>query len=147
MKYGLTGGGQSSGTPDSKWGIDYYNIDCNKVFDAGNASSVVGLTIQYTQNTHISALEMAKAYKLKPGETLYCWVNTHVKSDQWLGRVYLGSITMNKRGQILYKDSLGTKRECTSAFANISGKQTGRYMLIKDSNGTQRLIDIYSSLY
>lgn len=31
--------GQSSGYPDSKWGIDYYNVDCNTVDDADHAHS------------------------------------------------------------------------------------------------------------
>lgn len=139
--------GQSGGIPDSKWGIDYYNVDCATVNNVNIAGSKDGLTIRYRQNTRLSILDMAKAYGLKPGQTLYCWVNTCTKGAGWLGRVYLGSITMNKRGNILYKDSSGNKIECTSSYCNSTDRKTGRYALVKDDSGTQRVIDIYSSLY
>lgn len=107
--------GQSNGYP-AKNEIDYFNVDCNKNNDVGAAGSKDGLTVRYRQNTRLSAYEMAKAYEMKPGDTLYCWVNTCTKGGTWLGRVYLGCITMNKRGNIYIKDTSGVKRECTTAY-------------------------------
>ena len=142
--------GQSSGYPDSKWGIDYYNVDCNTENNADKAHSDGYSRLQhYTQNTHLSCYEIAKGYKMKPGDILYCWVNTHVKGDFWLGRSYLGALKMTKRGLIYYKDGSGGQHECTTSHEkDTSGNnRNGRYIYVKDTSGNQRIIDTYTDLY
>lgn len=140
--------GQSNGTPEKNY-IDYSNVDINTVNNVDGAVSIEGLTTHYTQNTRLNIYDVVKAKGLKPGGTLFCWVNNHTQSGDWLGRQYLGAIICNKLGAILYKDLNGNRIECTSGFIKETNgnKQTGRYALVKDTSGTQRVIDIYSSLY
>jgi hypothetical protein len=139
--------GQSDGVNNP---ISYYNIDINTSNSSSGASST-DLTKHYTQNTHVSLMTLCKNYGIKVGGTLYCWVNTYVagETNAWLGRVYLGSITMIKDGIILYKDASGNKKECTMGYnKDTSGnKRKARYILIKDANGTKRSIDVYTTLY
>lgn len=108
----------------------------------------------YTQNTHLSCYEIAKGYKMKPGDTLYCWVNTHVKGSDvpnggWLGRSYLGALRMTKRGFIYYKDGSGGQHECVASHEkDTSGNnRNGRFAYVKDTSGNQRIIDTYTVLY
>lgn len=81
--------------------------------------------------------------------SLYCWVNTCTKGGTWLGRVYLGKLTLTKSGIIYYKDLNGTVHECTMGYGkNTSGTTNkARYIQVKDINGTAHSIDVYTTLY
>lgn len=143
----MIGGGQSSGTP-TKNEIDYYNIDINTINDVNNAHSI-SITQHYVQNTHLSLFTLCRSYEIRVGGTLYCWVNTCLKSGTWLGRVYLGSITMRKDGLIQYKNASGTTVEATKVYYKDSSGNTKkvRYATVKDGNGAVHIIDVYTTLY
>lgn len=140
--------GQSDGTPEKNH-IHHANIDINTTKSSDDAHSIEGLTDYYTANTKISLMSIVTNKGVKIGSTLYFYVNLCTNNGDWLGHQYLGSVTLKKNGYIYYKDSSGTKHECTSAYyKNSSGtKQKARYVLIKDSSGTKRTIDVYTTLY
>lgn len=144
----MIGGGQSNGTPEKNY-ISYANVDINTTKSTSGASSIEGLTDHYTQNTKISLLSIVTNRGVKIGDTLYFYVNLCTQGGEWLGHQYLGAVKLVKDGYILYKDSSGTKHECTLAYyKNSSGtKQKARYILVKDSSGTKRTIDVYTTLY
>lgn len=74
--------GQASGTP-AKNEIDYYNVDIYPQNDVNSAYSI-SETQHYTQNTQISLFTLCRNYGIRVGGTLYCWVNTCLKSGAWL---------------------------------------------------------------
>ena len=59
------------------------------------------------------------------------------------------AVTVYKDGAIYYKNSSGSKVECTSGYYkdNSSTKRSARYVKIKDSGGSTRIIDVYTSAY
>lgn len=75
--------GATAGTPDSVNGIKQYNIDISNTNNVNNASSITE-TQNYTKNKHISLFTLCRSYNVKVGGTLYCWVNTQIKSGAWL---------------------------------------------------------------
>lgn len=75
--------GATAGTPDSVNGIKQYNIYISNTNNVNNASSITE-TQNYTKNKHISLFTLCRSYNVKVGGTLYCWVNTQIKSGAWL---------------------------------------------------------------
>lgn len=59
------------------------------------------------------------------------------------------AVTVYKDGAIYYKNSSGSKVECTSGYYKDSSstKRSARYVKIKDSGGSTRIIDVYTSAY
>lgn len=91
--------GQSSGYPWENE-ISHYNVDCNKVNDINSAGSCTE-TDHYVQNTRINISTLMSRYSMNRGDTLYCWVNTCLNSGAWLGRQYLGAITIYSPAKIV----------------------------------------------
>ena len=147
MKIWFSWSGEKSGSPD-KNKIDSYNIDINAKEKNPDGATSIDITQGYTKNKELSLFTIAESYGAKIGTTLYCYVNTHTPAG-WLGKVYLGSVKLTKRGYVYFKDSSGNKKECTMSYAKDSGgtKRTGRYVQVKDSGGTTRIIDLYTTLY
>lgn len=137
---------QSDGTPDANK-IDHFNVDCYPSNDVDKAYSV-DITDHYSQNTRINMYTMMQKYKLTPGSTLYCWVNTCTKGGAWLGRVYLGSIKFKKRGAVYEKVSNSNKEMSKLYLKDTSGVQRKvKYICYKDSSGNKRIIDMFTELY
>lgn len=137
--------GQNGGTV----GLKQANVDISKTNDSNTASSVSGVTTNYVQNTRVNIFDIAKNKGAHIGDTLYCWVNILTYEDVWLGRRYLGALTLRKDGSIKYKDSNGTSHEVTKVYYKDSSGTTkkGRYATVKDGNGATHVIDVYTTLY
>ena len=140
--------GAIGGTPDNVNGISAYNIDINTINDVNGASSIAE-TQNYSKGNRVSLFTLCRNYGIRVGGTLYCWVNTRKNDGNWLGRVYLGAITMRKDGSIKYKDSAGTVHEVTKVYYkdSLGNINKGRYAYVKDSSGATHVIDVFTTLY
>ena len=137
--------GQKSGYPE-KNEIAYFNVDINTKNNPDGASSIK-ITDHYIQNTHLSLFTICKSFNVKVGGTLYFWVNTCTKSDVWLGRTYLGSVTIKKDGRIYIKDG-SNKREVVAAYIKDSNGNRVKLSNIQIKDGSnKRKIDVYTTLY
>ena len=87
--------GATAGTPDSKYGIEQYNIDISTTNDSSTATSIA-MTQNYSKNTPKSLFDLCRSYGVKIGGTLYCWVNTKIKNGTWL-RKSLFRLNYNKK--------------------------------------------------
>lgn len=137
--------GQENGYPE-KNEIDYFNVDINTVNNSDGASSV-SLTDHYVQNTHISLFSLCKSFNVKIGGTLYFWVNTCTKGGAWLGRTYLGSVTLKKDGRIYIKDG-SNKREVVAVYIKDGSGNRQKLSRVDIKDGSNhRKIDVYTTLY
>ena len=124
-------------------GVDQFAIDFNKTNNSSTASSISS-TSNYTKNTKISLYTLMKDKGYRIGDTIYCWVACRIGST-WT-KTYLGTITPQKRGYIYFKDG-SNYRDCTSTFYKNNSISNAKYVLIKDSSGTIRIVDVLTDLY
>ena len=89
----------------------------------------------------------------RPGDKVYVHGVGRSKnaSGDWYNVIdkVADAVTVYKSGAIYYKNSSGSKVECTSGYYKDStgNKRSARYIKIKDSNGSTRTIDVYTSAY
>lgn len=138
---GMTGG---SGNGSTKAYQIYFTIyrGSNKVYTSSRFS---GTSKSIVPNDYYA--------QTRPGDKVYVHgVGRSKKSDgSWYNVIdkAADAVTVYKDGAIYYKNSSGSKVECTSAYSKDSGgtKRKCRYIKIKDNNGSTRLIDVYTTSY
>lgn len=95
---------------------------------------------------------------LRPGDLIatrvavYVTSNTSGHDSGWLGYVEASNnnVTIYKDGIVYYISSAGgSKTECTMAYYYDSSgnKKKSRYIVVKDSEGTTHIIDMYTTNY